>query len=131
MLMQFPEAEIKMAKILIVDDSNTMRRILRSMLEDDGHEIVGEATNGELAHNMYSVLKPDLVTMDINMKDADGIESLKEIIHLDSEAKVLMISAISSAPKKEEILGLGAVGYITKPFQIGHLHEQVNLALEH
>ena len=68
-----------MAKILMVDDSRTSRKILKDILVDAGHEIVGEAGNGEEGYQMYGEVKPDLVTMDITMPVLDGIEALKKI----------------------------------------------------
>ena len=65
-----------MAKILIVDDSRTSRKILREVLEEAGHEIVGEAANGEEGIIMYKELKPDAVTMDITMPVMNGLDAL-------------------------------------------------------
>lgn len=118
-----------MAKILIVDDCEIMRRILRKMLETGGHNVVGEATNGKQAHELYGELGPDLVTMDIQMTGIDGMEGLKKILHSDPAARVIMVTALLNDPKKEEALGLGAVGYVSKPFQMDLLHEQVGMAL--
>lgn len=61
-----------MAKILIVDDSRTSRKILRGILEGGGHEIIGEASNGEEGVINYKELKPDIVTMDITMPTMNG-----------------------------------------------------------
>lgn len=68
-----------MGKILIVDDSRTSRKMLREILEGMGHEIAGEATNGEEGYVMYKELNPDLVTLDITMPKMDGIEALIKI----------------------------------------------------
>ena len=65
-----------MANILIVDDSRTSRRILRGILEGDGHTIVGEAKDGQEGYDMYAELKPDVVTMDITMPVMSGVDSL-------------------------------------------------------
>ena len=56
-----------MANILIVDDSRTSRKILKGILEGEGYEVVGEATNGQEGYDRYAELKPDVVTMDITM----------------------------------------------------------------
>lgn len=120
-----------MAKILIVDDCEIMRGILRKMLEDGGHKIVGEANNGEAAQDMYSEFKPDLVTMDIQMLGVDGLEALKAIMQSDSAARVLMVTALLNDPKKEQALEFGAAGYVSKPFQTDLLHQQVEMVLRH
>ena len=105
-----------MATVLIVDDSRTSRKILKSVLEGAGYEIIGEATNGEEVYLKYKELKPDLVTMDITMPTMDGIESLSLIKHADENAKVIMITAAGQKEKMVEALKRGAEEFITKPF---------------
>ena len=68
-----------MAKILMVDDSRTSRKLLRSILEEGGHEVIGEAVNGQEGVKQFQALKPEIVTMDITMPVLDGIEALKMI----------------------------------------------------
>ena len=65
-----------MAKILIVDDSRTSRKMLKEIFESGGHEIVAEASNGEEGVILYKEWKPDVVTMDITMPNMDGLEAL-------------------------------------------------------
>lgn len=105
-----------MAKILIVDDSRTSRKILRNLLEEAGHEIVGEAVNGDEGYLQYRELHPDLVTMDITMPVTDGLQALQLIRHFDKEAKVVMITAAGQKEKMVQALKEGAVEFITKPF---------------
>lgn len=81
-----------MGKILIVDDSRTSRKMLREILEDMGHEIAGEATNGEEGYVMYKELNPDLVTLDITMPKMDGIEALMLIKKYNENAEAVMIT---------------------------------------
>ena len=69
-----------MANILIVDDSRTSRKILRGLLEREGHTVVAEATNGQEGYDLYAQHRPNLVTMDITMPVLNGVESLKKII---------------------------------------------------
>lgn len=106
-----------MAKILIVDDSRTSRRMLREILEGMGHEIVGEATNGEEGYLMFKDLKPDLVTLDITMPKLDGIEALMLIKKYDSEAEVIMITAAGQKDKMIQAVKYGASEFITKPYE--------------
>ena len=117
-----------MARILIVDDARVMRMVLRNMFEKAGHEIVGEATDGVEAVQMYSELNPDLVTMDIQMANGDGITSMEQIIRLDSEARVIIVSALHGE-KESEARNLGAVGYLDKPFRPDDLARQTQIAL--
>lgn len=106
-----------MAKILIVDDSRTSRKILRGILEELGYEVIGEATNGEEGVKMYEELKPDLVTLDITMPIMDGIDALKHIMAKDSSAKVVMVTAAGQKGNVVDALKLGAFDFISKPFE--------------
>ncbi|MCM1569689.1 MAG: response regulator [Roseburia sp.] len=105
-----------MATILIVDDSRTSRRILRNILESDGHTVVDEAENGEIGYLKYKELKPEIVTMDITMPNMDGIESLSLIKKENKDAKVIMITAAGQKEKMVEALKRGADEFVTKPF---------------
>ena len=110
-----------MKKVLVVDDAAFMRLSLKTMLEKNGFEVVGEAENGRKAIEMYGRLKPEIVTMDITMPDMDGIEALAEIIKFDSKANVIMLSAMGQETKIREAVLLGAKGFIVKPFKEDYL----------
>lgn len=105
-----------MAKVLIVDDSRTSRRILRNLLEEAGHEVVAEALNGDEGYLKYKELNPDIVTMDITMPVTDGLQALQLIRHYDGNAKVVMITAAGQKDKMVQALKEGASDFITKPF---------------
>lgn len=105
-----------MANILVVDDSRTSRRILKDLLEKNGHVVVGEAVNGQDGYDSYNKLNPDIVTMDITMPEVDGIESLRLIRKVDPNAKVIMITAAGQKEKMMEALKYGASDFISKPF---------------
>ena len=106
-----------MKKILIVDDAAFMRLSLKTMLEKNGFEVVGEAENGRKAIEKYKILKPDVVTMDIKMPDMDGVEALSEIMKFDSKANVIMLSAMGQEEKIRDAVLLGAKNFIVKPFK--------------
>lgn len=108
-----------MAKILLVDDSKTSRRMLRKILESAGHEIVGEAENGEDGFIKYKELSPEIVTLDITMPVMDGIEALQLIKKADENAKVIMITALGQKDKMIQAIKFGAGEFITKPFEEG------------
>ena len=117
-----------MAKILIVDDSRTSRKILKGVLEGGGHEILGEATNGQEGYDMYAQLKQDVVTMDITMPIMSGVESLKKIKGDFPDAKVIMVSAAGQQHNMVEAVQSGAEEFISKPFdpaQVLQIIEQV------
>ena len=112
-----------MKKVLIVDDSKFIRLSLRTILEREGFKIVGEAEDGKVAINKYKELKPDIVTMDITMPEMDGIEALQEIINIDPNAKVVMLSAVGQQTKVKASIIAGAITFIVKPFKEEHLVE--------
>ncbi|MDE6641645.1 MAG: response regulator [Acetatifactor sp.] len=104
-------------RILIVDDAMFMRGVLRGILERSGYEVVGEASNGIEAIEKYKELKPDLVTMDITMPDMTGLVAVKAIKEIDSNARVIMCSAMGQNAMVVEALKNGALDFIIKPFQ--------------
>ncbi len=81
-------------RILVVDDANFMRTIVKDTLTPGGFEIAGEATNGAEAVTKYTQLKPDLVTMDITMKVKDGLEAARDILAADPNARIVMVTAL-------------------------------------
>ena len=107
-----------MGKILIVDDSRTSRKMLREILEGMGHEIAGEATNGEEGYVMYKELNPDLVTLDITMPKMDGIEALMLIKKYNENAEAVMITAAGQQNKVIKALKIGAKKFVTKPYNV-------------
>ena len=109
-----------MANILIVDDSKFMRKMLSDILTEDGHQVVGEAENAKEATELYKILKPDLITLDIIMPDVEGIDAiaaLKNMIQVDPQAKVVMVSSMGQKEVVEECIQAGAKNFIVKPFQ--------------
>ncbi|MBO5489192.1 MAG: response regulator [Eubacterium sp.] len=106
-----------MAKILIVDDSRTSRRMLKNILEDNGQEVIGEATNGQEGYEMYIQLQPDIVTLDITMPVLDGLGALDMIMTYDENAKAVMITAAGQKDKMVEAIKLGASEFIQKPYE--------------
>ena len=109
--------EFKMVRILIVDDAAFMRLTIKTMLERNGFEVVGEAANGKEAIKKYLELKPDLVTMDITMPEMSGIEALIAINQNDPSAKIVMISAMGQDSLLKEAIINGAKYFIVKPFR--------------
>lgn len=105
-----------MANILIVDDSRTSRKVLREILERNGHTVVAEAVNGEDGYLKYKEFQPDVVTMDITMPVMDGVESLSLIKKENPKAIVLMITAAGQKEKMLDSIKRGAEEFIMKPF---------------
>ena len=115
-----------MAKILIVDDSRTSRKMLRNILESNGHEIIDEAVNGQEGVQKFQALKPDVVTLDITMPVVDGVEALKMIKALDPESKVVMVTAAGRKNKMIECIKAGANEFLTKPFEQQEIVDVIN-----
>ena len=117
-----------MAKVLIVDDALFMRRMLSDILKKEGFEVCGEAENGKEAIEKYQQLKPDLVTMDIvmpKMDEIDGIAAVREILKIDPQAKIVMVSAMGQHSLVVEAIQAGAKDFVTKPFQPSRVIEAI------
>ncbi len=110
-------------RILIVDDALFMRGVLKDMLVQRGYDVVGEAANGVEAIEKYRELRPDLVTLDITMPDMTGLAALKAIKDIDSDAKVIMCSAMGQNAMVMEALRNGALDFIIKPFKVSTVME--------
>ncbi|MFI3210552.1 MAG: response regulator [Peptostreptococcaceae bacterium] len=106
-----------MKKVLVVDDAVFMRMSIKNMITKHGFEIVGEAGNGNEAVEKYKELNPDIVTMDITMPEKTGLEALKEIMDIDPNATIVMVSALGQEAMMKEAIVNGAKGFIVKPFK--------------
>jgi two-component system, chemotaxis family, chemotaxis protein CheY len=118
-----------MARVLVVDDAAFMRKMVSDALATGGHEVVGEAGNGNEAVARFQELKPDLMTLDITMPEKDGLAALAEIVAADPAAKVVMCSALGQESKVLEAIKLGAKDFVVKPFQPARVIEAVDKAL--
>lgn len=119
-----------MKKILIVDDAAFMRIAIKSLLLKNKYEDIIEAQNGIEALQRYKEIKPDIVTMDITMPEMNGLEALKAIIEFDSNAKVVMVSAMGQEEMVMEAIMYGAKSFIIKPFKEEHVVKTLNKILE-
>lgn len=118
-----------MARILITDDAAFMRMMLKTILSEGGHEVVGEAANGEQAVESYETLVPDVITMDITMPVMDGIQAVRSIKTKHPEAKVLMCSAMGQQNMVMDAIKAGAKGFIVKPFDRSKILEEISRIL--
>jgi len=105
------------ARVLIADDASFMRQMIREIIEPEGYEVVGEATNGIEAVEQFEQLHPDIVTMDIVMPKRSGIDAVKGILAKHPDAKVVMCSALGQETLVMEALQAGARDFIVKPFK--------------
>ncbi len=106
-----------MARVLIADDASFMRQMIREIIEAEGHEVVGEASDGDEVVEEFKRLQPDVTTMDIVMPRRSGIDAVKGIIELDAGACVVMCSALGQETLVQEAMEAGARGFIVKPFK--------------
>ena len=104
-----------MKKVLVVDDSEFMRAVLKNILKHEGYEII-ETGDGNEAIERFKVEKPDVVLLDIIMPKKDGVAVLDSLKKIDSDANVIMITAVGQEAIIKECQELGAKGYIVKPF---------------
>lgn len=101
-------------RILVVEDSSMMRRVIIKTLTEAGHQVIGEAATGDDAIRLYQELRPDIVTMDITMRGMDGITAAKEIKALDECANILILSNLDEDKYRDEAERIGAIGPVNK-----------------
>ena len=103
-------------KMLIVDDSNIVRRKIERGRDSTLFSVVGSAASGLEALDKFKDLDPDVVTMDLTMPQMDGIECISKIVDIKPDVKILVISALSDKSTGIEALERGANGFLCKPF---------------
>jgi two-component system chemotaxis response regulator CheY len=116
-------------RILIVDDSSMSRRIVRGILESEGHD-VAEAADGLAALERYSLEKPDLVVLDMVMGGMYGLDVLQKLREMDGQARIIVATADIQSSTREMAEQAGSLGFLTKPIRRGELLSVVNSALE-
>jgi|SRR5579864_3958861 len=105
-----------MANIMIIDDSDAIRMVLKDIMIIGKHNLVAELPSGMEALDGYVKSKPDIVLLDMAMPKKDGLAVLKEIIAYNQKAKVIMISASDNQETVKDCIRAGASAYILKPF---------------
>jgi two-component system chemotaxis response regulator CheY len=105
-----------MKRLLVVDDSLFMRRLIGEVAAEAGWLVAGEARDGREAVEMYDRLRPDLVTMDLVMPRMTGLEALREIRAHDPQARVVVITAVDQKQALMDSIHHGALDFIVKPF---------------
>ena len=117
-------------KVLVVDDSATMRKIIGQQLKSEAYEICGEAANGEEALQLFKEQEPDVVTLDINMPVVDGMQALKQILDYNKDAKVVMLTSEGQKQTVLDAISMGAKGYVVKPPNKAKVCAKVKSVLE-
>lgn len=117
-------------RLLIADDSNIVRGKIARALGQHGLDIVGLASNGREALELYKATRPEVVTMDLTMPEMDGIECIRKIRALDPKARILVVSALSDKSTAIQALKEGAQGFLDKPFTEAELSDAIGELLE-
>jgi two-component system, chemotaxis family, chemotaxis protein CheY len=112
-------------KLMIVDDSNIMRRRIERSQQFEELELVGTAANGIEAIEMFRKMDPDVITMDLTMPQMDGIECIENIVKLKPAVRILVISALADKATAVEAMEKGANGFLNKPFTDRQLTEAI------
>ncbi|WP_372799627.1 response regulator [Litorivivens sp.] len=115
-----------MYRLMIVDDSNVIRRKVARCQNDDRFQVVGTACNGRKAMEGVAVWQPDVVTMDLTMPEMDGLECIQALMGFNPDLRILVVSALKDKATGIEALQLGARGFLCKPFT----EQQLSAALE-
>ena len=115
-------------RIVIADNESIIRMDLRELLEEAGHQVVGEGANGKKAVELARKLKPDLIILDIKMPEMDGIAAAK-IIDDEKIAPVILLTAFSQSEIVERAKDSGVLAYLVKPVQESNLFPAMEIAL--
>jgi response regulator NasT len=120
----------KKLRILIADDESIIRLDLKEMLEENGHTVIGEASDGKIAVELAEKLQPDLIVMDIKMPNLDGLGAVKQINHAaKNRIPVVMVTAYSQPELVEQAVELGVFAYLVKPIKEGDIMPTIEVAM--
>ncbi|MEJ8566509.1 response regulator [Elongatibacter sediminis] len=119
-----------MASILIVDDSAFARSSLQIIVEGGGHKVIGRASNGEEAVDLFNELKPELVTLDFLMAGETGDQVLERLLDITPDARVIMISGMGDPAIQEKAMAAGAKCFLPKPFKKGEVLNSIDRVLQ-
>jgi two-component system chemotaxis response regulator CheY len=103
-------------RLLVTDDAIIIREIIKDAAQSAGWEIAGEATNGQMAVEMFEKLRPDVCTLDLVMPEFDGMHGLRGIKAIDPDAKVVIVSALDQKKILKDSFTIGVSDFIVKPF---------------
>jgi two-component system chemotaxis response regulator CheY len=118
-----PQDRARPLKLLIVDDSNVIRRRIERCQQIDRLEVVGLANNGVAAIEEFRRTDPDVVTMDITMPQMDGIECVERLVQMKPNVLILVVSALADKATAVEAMEKGANGFLNKPFTDRQLND--------
>lgn len=109
----------KKLNVVIIDDNETTRAVLRMIIQGDHFDVIGDAATGNVGLDRVRRMRPDIVCLDISMPDADGLDILQEIKNESKGTAVLMVTASNDLKTVQTAIERGANGFIIKPFNSG------------
>ncbi len=118
-----------MARVMIAEDSNATRQVLRDSLQIGHHELVAEATDGIETIEKFNATNPDVLLLDVAIPRKDGISALREIMSSNPDAKIIMITADENLSTIHQSASGGAQAYIIKPFSFEDVLTAITMAL--
>ncbi len=104
-------------KVLIVDDEPSIRKVLQTLLEVDGYKVETSSSGKEALERIGGGERPDLIILDVLMPEIDGVETLRQLMQIDRTLSVIMLSCSNEVTTVVEAIRLGAMDYLTKPFE--------------
>jgi len=119
-----------MADILIADDSDAIRLVLKEILSIGEHNVVAEATDGNEAVEFFQKHKPHLLMTDLAMPNKDGIQVVKDVIAIDPNAKIILITATDDKNLIQQCLDAGASSVVAKPFDFKSVLKTISEVIE-
>jgi len=119
-----------MARVMIADDSEAVRLILKDIVSSDKHELVAEAADGVETIEKFTASKPDLLLLDVAMPKKDGLTVLKEIKKTHPNAKIIIITALEEMTMVQDCVAAGALAYIMKPFIVDDVLKSISFAVK-
>lgn len=112
-------------KVLVIDDSPFVFKAVSKALEGTDWEVVGNALNGQQGLDKYVELRPDVVTLDVTMPIMDGLETAKNLVSINPNVKIIMLSAMGDETLLAEAGKYGVKHFLTKPFRPEGLQEKL------
>jgi two-component system chemotaxis response regulator CheY len=113
----------RILRMMIVDDSNIIRRRIERSQQNARLQVVGSASNGREAVELFQKTNPDVVTMDLTMPEMDGIQCVERLVSLKPEILILVVSALADKATAVEAIEKGANGFLCKPFSDRQLND--------
>ena len=122
---------MKRLKMMVVDDSFVIRTVITSAHNKNKYELVAAAQNGEDAVEKFIALAPQIVTMDLTMPKMDGLGCIKELLKIDPNVQIVVVSALKDEATGIKALKLGAAGFVTKPFTEEEIYEAIDIVADY